>query len=444
MQPVGEEQEHNVWQLLPSQVFEKVESGNVIGSGLQQIPAGNVIASAILLISTESVLTAGLGKDSILVAPMLTMESIATQGLKELTKIFQPLDPELQGIHVKKPFEIKDGLWHSGSRLVIPKDATIKAAQCHYWWSNMVAWIADYVVSCPFGCPDHMVSDHSRQFISEAWKKFAEGIGVKHSLSTAYHPQTDGQTERVNQVVEQYLRMYCNFEQNDWAELLKMAEFVYNNTVHNSIGVSPFFACYGWNPKSHPDIPQHLGVNDPEQSEYLVDGKECCEYLQTQIREAQWQTVEQYNWKHKDIEFKVSNMVYINCWNWKMRQPMLKLDTRFAGPYPVQEQVGCWAYRITLLANLRVHDVFHMSMLKLAKMSSLPQQSEQPVVPSLPDEDLEFEVEALIGKCTCNRMTEYKVFWRGYPEEAASWEPVSNLNCPDLIQEYEVLGGRGN
>ncbi|KAJ1581011.1 hypothetical protein NDA12_004117 [Ustilago hordei] len=134
-------------------------------------------------------------------------------------------------------------------------------------------------------------------------------------------------------------------------------------------------------------------------------------------------------------------MVYINRQNWKTRQPMLKLDTRFAGPYPVQERVGCRAYRITLPANLRVHDVFHVSMLEPAKTSSLPQQLKQPVVPSLPDEDLEFEVEALIGKCTHNRTTKYKVLWRGYPEEAASWEPVSNLNCPDLIQEYEVSVG---
>ncbi|SPC60766.1 related to pol protein [Ustilago sp. UG-2017b] len=87
MQPVGEEQEHNVQQLLPPRVFEKVENEIAIGS---------------------------LDDDSVLAAPMLTMESIATKGLKDLTKIFQPLDLELQEIHVKKPFEIKDGLWHSG------------------------------------------------------------------------------------------------------------------------------------------------------------------------------------------------------------------------------------------------------------------------------------------------------------------------------------------
>ncbi|UTT93014.1 hypothetical protein NDA17_002023 [Ustilago hordei] len=145
--------------------------------------------------------------------------------------------------------------------------------------------------------------------------------------------------------------MYCNYEQNDWANLLDTAAFVYNNTVHNSIGVSPFFACYGWNPKAHPDIPQRLGVNDPGRFEYLMDGKERCKYLQEQIREAQRRSVDQYNRKHKDIEFKVGDMVYINRRNWKTRRPTPKLDTRFAGPYPVQERVGRRAYRITLPAN---------------------------------------------------------------------------------------------
>ena len=94
-------------------------------------------------------------------------------------------------------------------------------------------------------------------------------------------------------------------------------------------------------------------------------------------------------------------------------------------------------------ANLRVHDVFHVSMLKPARTSSLPQRSDQPTIPSLPDEDLDFEVEALIDKHSVNGTIEYKVLWRGYSEEAASWELVLNLNCPDLIQEYEVSeGGR--
>ncbi|KAJ1596990.1 hypothetical protein NDA14_002766 [Ustilago hordei] len=428
MQPAGEEQDHNVRQLLPPRVFKETAD-----------------------------------HDSLLVAPMISMESIASKGLKDLVKIFQPLDQELQEIHRKKPFELKDDLWYSGGRLVIPKvimpgrtnnrhsrSAKEPLATPDRPWGSIsldfieglppskkydsktydsilviVDRLTKFAILAPthktvtakqtavllyghmirlFGYPDHMVSDRGRQFISGAWKAFAEQMGVKHSLSTAYHPQTDGQTERVNQVIEQYLRMYCNYEQNDWANLLDTAAFVYNNTVHNSIGVSPFFACYGWNPKAHPDIPQRLGVNDPGRFEYLMDGKERCKYLQEQIREAQRRSVNQYNRKHKDIEFKVGDMVYINRRNWKTRRPTPKLDTRFAGPYPVQER---------------------------------------PTIPSLPDEDLDFEVEALIDKRSHNGTTEYKVLWRGYSEEAASWEPVENLNCPDLIQEYEVSeGGR--
>ncbi|SOV04851.1 uncharacterized protein UDID_17212 [Ustilago sp. UG-2017a] len=440
MQPASEEQEHNVRQLLPPRVFKETD-------------------------------------DSTLVASMLSMESIASKGLKDLVKIFQPLDQELQEIHLKKPFEVKDDLWYSGGSC--PVCARYKAPRHRPYgllqplatpdrpWGSIsldfieglppsrnydsILVIVDRLTKFAILAPTYKtvtakqtaVLLHGHMFISGAWKAFAEQMGVKHSLSTAYHPQTDGQTERVNQVVEQYLRMYCNYEQNDWADLLGTAAFVYNNTAHNSIGVSPFFACYGWNPKAHPDIPQWLGVNDPDRFEYLINGKERCKYLQEQIREAQHRTVDQYNRRHKDIEFKVGDMVYINCWNWKTWQPTLKLDTRFAGPYPVQEQIGRRAYRITLPANLRVHDVFHVSMLEPARTSSLAQWAEQPTIPSLPDEDLDFEVEALIDKRSHHGVIEYKVLWRGYSEEAASWELVSNLNCPGLIQEYEVSeGGR--
>ncbi|KAJ1043926.1 hypothetical protein NDA10_006755 [Ustilago hordei] len=241
MQPAGEEQDHNVRQLLPPRVFKETADHDSTPSG-----------------------------------PMLSMESIASKGLKDLVKIFQPLDQELQEIHRKKPFELKDDLWYSGGRLVIPKvimpgrtnnrhsrSAKEPLATPDRPWGSIsldfieglppskkydsktydsilviVDRLTKFAILAPthktvtakqtavllyghmvrlFGYPDHMVSDRGRQFISGAWKAFAEQMGVKHSLSTAYHPQTDGQTERVNQVIEQYLRMYCNYEQNDWA-----------------------------------------------------------------------------------------------------------------------------------------------------------------------------------------------------------------------------------
>ncbi|KAJ1045365.1 hypothetical protein NDA10_008125 [Ustilago hordei] len=131
MQPAGEEQDHNVRQLLPPRVFKETAD-----------------------------------HDSLLVAPMISMESIASKGLKDLVKIFQPLDQELQEIHRKKPFELKDDLWYSGGSAKEGRDATIKAAQRHYWWPNMTAWIADYVASCPpLATPDRPWGSISLDFI---------------------------------------------------------------------------------------------------------------------------------------------------------------------------------------------------------------------------------------------------------------------------------------
>ena len=99
------------------------------------------------------------------------------------------------------------------------------------------------------GIPDSIVSDRGSIFTSQFWKALSKSLDLKQRLSTSFHPQTDGQTERMNQTVEQYLRIYCNYHQDNWSELLSLAEFSYNNAQHTSIGCSPFYANYGYNPQ---------------------------------------------------------------------------------------------------------------------------------------------------------------------------------------------------
>ncbi len=100
------------------------------------------------------------------------------------------------------------------------------------------------------GLPSDVVSDRGSVFISGFWKELMEHLGVDLNLSTAFHPQTDGQTERINQVLEAYLRHYSNFQQDDWADLLPLAEHAYNTATSESTKVSPFFANYGFNPET--------------------------------------------------------------------------------------------------------------------------------------------------------------------------------------------------
>src|SRR5437660_8745064 len=95
------------------------------------------------------------------------------------------------------------------------------------------------------GLLEEIVSDCDARFTSKFWSTLMEILGVKRKLSTSFHPETDGQTERVNQSIEQYLRSFCNYDQNNWYELLPMAEYAYNNSVTTTTGMSPFYANYG-------------------------------------------------------------------------------------------------------------------------------------------------------------------------------------------------------
>jgi hypothetical protein len=100
------------------------------------------------------------------------------------------------------------------------------------------------------GIPVDIVSDRDSRFTSAFWKSFLSMLGIKPRMSTTFHPQTDGQTERLNQTIEGYLRSFVNLQQNDWVELLPLAEFAYNNSMTMAHGMTPFYANYGYHPAS--------------------------------------------------------------------------------------------------------------------------------------------------------------------------------------------------
>jgi len=100
------------------------------------------------------------------------------------------------------------------------------------------------------GFPEDVVSDRDATFTRSFFTNLYNYLRIKHSMSTAYHPQTDRQTERMNQIIECYLRSYCNYEQNDWASMLAMAEYAYHNSKHSSTKISPFYANYGFEPQT--------------------------------------------------------------------------------------------------------------------------------------------------------------------------------------------------
>jgi len=131
------------------------------------------------------------------------------------------------------------------------------------------------------GTPSDIILDRGKHFTSKFWTSLCEILGIKGNLLTAYHPQTDGQTEHINQILEQYLQVFINYQQDDWANLLPLAKFAYNNTAHSAIQVTPFFANKGIHPKLKVSL---TSVASSDAYSQCADLQTLHQYLRDQIK----------------------------------------------------------------------------------------------------------------------------------------------------------------
>ena len=216
------------------------------------------------------------------------------------------------------------------------------------------------------GLPDDIVSDRGPQFISRFWKSLFEILKVDIRLSSAFHPQTDGQTERVNQILEQYLRCTINYQQDDWTSYLLLAEFAYNNTTHASTQQTPFYSNYGHHPKL--DMLQPSRSENPAVEEFATRMAELQATMKSHLEKAQKRyKVAADALRKEQPSFQVGDKVWLLRRNIKTNRPCDKLDYRRLGPFTIQKQINPVAYRLELPASMKVHPVFHASLLKAHK-----------------------------------------------------------------------------
>ncbi|KAE8247514.1 hypothetical protein A4X03_0g7031, partial [Tilletia caries] len=223
--------------------------------------------------------------------------------------------------------------------------------------------------------PSNIVSDRGSEFTSSFWRSLCQLLNIEQSLSTAYHPQTDGQTERVNQNLEQYLRLYTSYQQDDWADLLPLAEFTYNNTEHSTTSVSPFFANKGFNPSF--DITPTTAADNPaahpQANDLVTLLGHLHQHLRDQIAEANETSKTAYDRKHLQAPvFSVGELVMLSAKHIRSKRPTAKLDNRFLGPFKIIACISSYAYRLELPSSMRIHNVFHVSLLESHKSNTLP------------------------------------------------------------------------
>jgi transposase InsO family protein len=278
------------------------------------------------------------------------------------------------------------------------------------------------------GIPTVFITDRDKLFTSNYWKTLVAAMGIKHKLSTAFHPQTDGQTERNNQTLEAYLRHYVNYVQDNWVALLPMAQVAINNNASETTHVTPFYANFGKDPNLFMEAltgPQTDRALQSSASLHDIHDK-----MRQAISTSQAALTSQ---RHKDSktapQLEKGDKVYLLTKNLKTRRGTKKLDHVKVGPFLVDEQRGKASYRLRLPKDARIHPVFHISLLEPAD-STIPLQT---TFHFEPQEEQEFEVEKILQQ----RGQQYLVKWKGYPDTDNTWEPVTHLkNSQDLLTQF--------
>lgn len=297
------------------------------------------------------------------------------------------------------------------------------------------------------GTPKVIISDRDPRFQGHFWKAYFDKLGTQLRFSTAFHPQTDGQSERANRTLEEVLRHFVSPRQDNWDEHLALAEFAINDSVNPSTGYTPFYLAYGQEVQHPIDIAGH--VNVPAAEQQASDIEEAVQHAKIKLQEAQARQAMYANQRRKDITYAEGDKVYLSTANLYLPSSMSrKLTARYLGPFKVEKVINPVTYKLKLPATMGVHPVFHVSLLKPYKTSDefTNRQEPAPVQPAVA-EDNQWYVESLLDKGYRKhhgrRMVHYLVRWKGFGPEDDSWIPHTAIE-QSLIDEYETShhGGR--
>ena len=293
------------------------------------------------------------------------------------------------------------------------------------------------------GLPESIVSDRGSKFTSGFWDNVCERLKVDRRLSTAYHSQTDGQTERVNQILEQYLRTFVNFRQDNWSCLLPQASLTYNNLEQSAIGMSPFYANFGYHPRWIDTAGSIEEGENPAATEKVEDMVSLHRLCSEMIIEANKRYSKAYDkGRVEGARFEEGQRVMLSTADLSTKQPSKKLAQRWMGPYEITEIVGTHAVRLELPESLKIHPVVNTGRLKrFVEAGFEGQKNTTPEAVVMDDGSQEYHVKSVLGSRRRGKRLQYLVEWTGYEgtDEAVTWEPKENVlgTADEMIKKFE-------
>ncbi|GJP70681.1 hypothetical protein CLOP_g1588 [Closterium sp. NIES-67] len=299
-----------------------------------------------------------------------------------------------------------------------------------------------YIIS-QHGIPTTLISDRDPKFTSKFWKELMSLLGTKLAMSSAYHPQTDGQTERLNQIVEQLLRAACKDEISKWDLHLPVLEFAYNNATHAATGQTTFFLCYGRHPLM-PQKPTRSATVQPAH-DFITTMHLFWDRTHKRLLDIQQQQKRQADCHRTDHTITVGDQVLLDTRNINISHLPSKLRPRFCGPFLVEAQVTPATFRLRLPTTWKIHNAFHVQLLKPYRDPNTVFTGRQPPPPPpvLIHDEPEYEVESVFAHHRRrNGTVEFLICWKGYDPSEDSWVPESEMgNARRPLRDYLIKQG---
>src|ERR1700755_1629527 len=287
-----------------------------------------------------------------------------------------------------------------------------------------------------FGLPTKLITDRDPRFTSHFSKALCRKLKITQTLSTAFHPQTDGISERKNQWVEQYLRLVTSTAPEDWTHWLAIATAVHNNRKNATTGLSPNQVLLGYETQLHT---QQTPPSNNQTAEERI----------TLLRERHNQATDAINrtaQKGQPLkpQYVPGDQVWLEATNLKIKHQKTKLNPKRYGPFRITKVISPVAYQLALPPSWGIHDVFHASLLTPYHETDThgPNFSRPP--PVLINGEEEYQVERIISHCLQGRSKKlhFLIKWEGYPDSDNTWEPAQSVHAPDRIKEYLTRTGQ--
>jgi hypothetical protein len=298
------------------------------------------------------------------------------------------------------------------------------------------------------GVPKTVVSDRDPRITAHYYAELSRLLGITLSMSTARHPETDGQSEREIQTLITALRAFCNDHQDDWDDYLDMLELGFNSATQASTQRSAHELMYGQQPR----LPVDAELGDlvprvPAAADRATRMKEALTFARGKLIRAQAHQARNADPLRRPLPLKVGDRVLLSTSGLQLRNFTNKLCSRFVGPFQVTAVVNANAYTLALPPQLQaLHPTFNVSKLKPYREGrgaypTRPQRYDRPPPEAEADSngDSVFEVERVLACRRVGRSVRYLVAWKGYPPEENTWETRAALNdAPRAIAEFEA------